>query len=87
VLSGHIAVDLVIFGAALLAYSFWIVILAETTPQNLSGYQVAGIVLGSYGLFAALIITGLVLFNSARRLSRLQTAVQTSGGKPPTATI
>ena len=72
VLSGNIAVDLVIFGAALLAYSFWVVLLAETTPTNMSGYQVAGIVLGSYGLFAALIITGLVWFNSARRLRRLR---------------
>jgi len=72
VLSGNIAVDLVVFGAGLLAYSFWIVILAETTPTTMSGYQVAGIVLGSYGLFAALIITGLVWFNSARRLGRLR---------------
>jgi hypothetical protein len=70
-LSGHVAVDSVIFGAALLAYSFWIVILAETTPQNMSGYQVAGIVLGSYGLFASLIITGVVWFTAARRLRRL----------------
>jgi len=72
VLSGNIAVDTLICGAALLAYSFWIVILAETTPPNMSGYQAAGIVLGSYGLFASLIITGLVWFNSARRLSRLK---------------
>jgi hypothetical protein len=72
VLSGNIAVDAVICGAALLAYSFWIVILAETTPPNLSGYQAAGIVLGSYGLFASLIITGLVWFSSGRRLSRLK---------------
>jgi hypothetical protein len=72
VLSGNITVDTVIFGAALLAYSFWIVILAETTPPNVSGYQAAGIVLGSYGLFAALIITGLVWFGSGRRLSRLK---------------
>ena len=72
VLSGHIAVDLVIFGAALLAYSFWIVLLAETTPPNMSGYQVVGIVLGSYGLFASVIITGLVWFDSARRLRRLK---------------
>ncbi len=70
VLSGNVAVDLAIFGAALLAYSFWIVILAETTPRTMLGYQVAGIVLGSYGLFAALIVTGLLWFNSARRLSR-----------------
>jgi len=72
VLSGNVAVDLVIFGAGLLAYSFWIVILAETTPVTMSGYQIAGIVLGSYGLFAALIITGLVWFTSARRLGRLR---------------
>jgi hypothetical protein len=72
VLSGNVAIDLAIFGAALLAYSFWIVILAETTPKIMSGYQVAGIVLGSYGLFAALIVTGLVTFNSARRLNRLK---------------
>jgi hypothetical protein len=72
VLSGHIAVDLVIFVAALLAYSFWIVILAETTPPNMSGYQVAGIVLGSYGLFASFIITGLVWFSSWRRMTRLK---------------
>jgi hypothetical protein len=72
VLSGNIAVDAVICGVALLAYSFWIVILAETTPPNMSGYQAAGIVLGSYGLFAALIITGLVWFGSARRLGRLK---------------
>jgi hypothetical protein len=72
VLSGHVAVDAVIFGAALLAYSFWIVILAETTPPDMSGYQVAGIVLGSYGLFASAIIAGLVWFGSARRLRRLR---------------
>jgi hypothetical protein len=71
-LSGHIGVDLVIFGAALLAYSFWILILAETTPANMSGSQVAGIVLGSYGLFASLIITGFVWFSATRRLSRLK---------------
>ncbi|MBM3331881.1 hypothetical protein FJY68_08535 [candidate division WOR-3 bacterium] len=72
VLSSHIAVDTVIFSAALLAFSFWIVILAETTPANMLSYQVAGIVLGSYGLFASLIIMGLVWFNAARRLARLK---------------
>jgi len=75
-LSGHIAVDLVIFGAALLAYSFWIVMLAETTPRNMSGYQVAGIVLGSYGLFASLIVTGFVWFSAARRLRQLEVTDQ-----------
>jgi hypothetical protein len=71
VLSGNTAVDLTVFAAALLAYSFWIVVLAETSPPALTGYQAAGIVLGSYGLFAALIITGLVWFSAARRLRRL----------------
>ena len=59
-------------GAALLAYSFWVVILAETTPPDMSGHQAAGITLGSYGLFASLIITGIVWLGSARRLSRLR---------------
>jgi hypothetical protein len=76
VLSGNIAVDLTIFVAALFAYSFWVVILAQTAPPDMVGYQVGGIVLGSYGLFAALIITGLVWFSSARGLRRL-----VSGGK------
>jgi hypothetical protein len=71
VLSGNVAIDLTIFVVALLAYSFWVVILAETAPPDMAGYQVGGIVLGSYGLFAGLIITGLVWFSSWRRLRRL----------------
>jgi len=71
VLSGNIAIDLVIFAAALAAYSFWVVMLADTTPADLMGRQVGGIILGSYGLFAALIITGFVWFSTARRLNRL----------------
>jgi len=74
VLSGNVAIDLTIFIVALLAYSFWVVILAETAPPDMAGYQVGGIVLGSYGLFAALIITGLVWFTSWRRLRRLSAA-------------
>ena len=81
VLSGNIAVDLTVFVASLFAYSFWVVILAETAPSDLSGYQVGGIVLGSYGLFAALMITSLVWFNSARRLRRLG-VVQAPGPTP-----
>lgn len=81
VLSGNIAVDLTVFVASLFAYSFWVVILAETAPSDLSGYQVGGIVLGSYGLFAALIITSLVWFNSARRLRRL--GRRSSAGSDP----
>ena len=82
VLSGNVPVDLTIFVAGLLAYSFWVVVLAETTPSGLSGHQSAGIVVGSYGLFAALIVTGLVWFNTARRFRRL-TAARSDQDKPP----
>ncbi len=71
VLSGNVAVDLAVFVAALLAYSFWVVVMAETAPPAVTGYRAAGIVLGSYGLFAALIIMGLSWFSAARRLRRL----------------
>jgi hypothetical protein len=74
ILSGNVAIDLTTFTAALLAYSFWVIILAETAPPDMAGYQVGGIVLGSYGLFAAIIITGLVWFTSWRRLRRLSAA-------------
>ena len=57
--------------AALLAYSFWIVVLVETARPALTGYESTGIVLGSYGLFAPFIITGLSWVNAARRLRRL----------------
>jgi hypothetical protein len=71
VLSGNVPVDLTILAVALCAYSFWVVILAETAPREMTKYQIAGIVLGSYGLFAALIITGFAWYNAARRLGRL----------------
>jgi len=85
VLSGNVAIDQVIFVAALLAYGFWVVILADTAPRELAGYQVGGVVLGSYGLFAALIITGIVWLSSARRLSRLgrSLSVPSSGAPRP----
>jgi hypothetical protein len=81
VLSGNVAIDLVIFGAVLLAYSFWVVILAETAPPDMSGYQAASITLGSYGLFASLIITGTVWFSSARRLNRLRAEGRTTSSE------
>jgi hypothetical protein len=56
VLSGSTLVDVLIFVVALAVYAFWVVLLVETVPQGLGGHQVAGIVLGSYGLFAAIII-------------------------------
>jgi len=83
VLSGNIAVDLTILAAALFAYAFWVLILAQTAPSDVVGYQVGGIVLGSYGLFAALIITGLVWFNSARRLRRLGRGSTPASAPPP----
>jgi hypothetical protein len=86
VLSGNTAVDLMILVTVLLAYSFWVVILAQTAPPDMGGYQVAGIVLGSYGLFAALIITGLVWFGSARRLRRLRRSPGTIAPDPRSLT-
>ncbi len=84
VLSGNITVDLTIFSAALLAYSFWVVVMAETAPPALTGYQAVGIVLGSYGLFAALIIVGLVWRSAARRLRRLcRSSNPVSDARPP----
>lgn len=71
VLSGNVAIDLIIFGVALLAYSFWVVILAETAPPDISGHQATSITLGSYGLFASVILTGVVWIGSTRRLKRL----------------
>jgi len=68
VLSGNTPIDLMIMLVALVGYSFWVVVLAESAPAGIGGYQVAGVVLGSYGLFAVLIITGLVWFGSARRI-------------------
>jgi hypothetical protein len=73
VLSGHGLVDLLILGAILVAYSFWIVLLVETIPPGMGGYAVAGIVLGSYGLFGAMIVclwVWLALTARGRRLLR-----------------
>lgn len=85
VLSGNTAIDLTILLVALSVYSFWVVILAETAPREMGRSQVAGIVLGSYGLFAALIITGFAWYHAARRYRRLGTESRTAiteVGKP-----
>ncbi|HTW92398.1 MAG TPA: hypothetical protein VMH22_11895 [bacterium] len=79
VLSGNVYVDLVIFGAALLAYSFWVVILAETAPPEVPGNQAISITLGSYGLFASVIVAGVVWMGSSRRLRQLVPEHPTSG--------
>ena len=84
VLSGNAAIDLTILLVALCAYSFWVVVLAETAPREMARSQVAGIVLGSYGLFAALIITGFAWFHSARRLGELSAKGRTADTEAPT---
>jgi hypothetical protein len=90
VLSGNTPIDLMIMLVALVGYAFWVVVLAESAPPGIGGYQVAGIVLGSYGLFAALIITGLVWFGSVRRIRAItrpgKAAAATSGDTGGTGT-
>ncbi len=81
VLSGNVVIDLIIFGAALAAYSFWVMLLVETAPPDLTGHSAAGITLGSYGLFASLIITGVVWFGSSRRLKRLIAGQPSTGSE------
>jgi len=72
VLSGSLSVDALILLVALGAYSVWIVLLVETIPRALAAYQSVGIVLGSYGLFASLILIGFVWAGLARRVRRLR---------------
>jgi hypothetical protein len=71
VLSGNVAVDIAVLVSALAAYCFWVLLLAESVPAGFSGYQAAGVVLGSYGLFAVVIVTGLVWWGCARRFRAL----------------
>lgn len=78
VLSGSTFVDILVFIIVLAAYSFWVVVLVETTPVVLAGYQTAGIVLGSYGLFANLIVM-VFIWLAARRLIRAAISAGTAG--------
>ncbi|MEO0080472.1 MAG: hypothetical protein ABIK44_07340 [candidate division WOR-3 bacterium] len=82
VLSGSILVDLLIYVVILLAYGVWTVILVETVPFGMGAYQIVGVVVGSYGLFAAMIITGLVWSGLAARMKRLIRLPQTEKLKP-----
>ena len=75
VLSGQSLIDGVIFVVALVAYSFWVVLLVETTPSGMGAYEVVGVVLGSYGLFASIIIVGLVWLGAARKTGALRRAL------------
>jgi hypothetical protein len=86
VLSGNVLIDLLIFVVALAVYAFWVVLLVETVPQGLGGHQVAGIVLGSYGLFAAVIIFGTIWSGLLLKSKRLKTGKDSSAAAPaPTA--
>lgn len=76
VLSGNLLVDTIVFAVALAAYAFWVLLLVETTPPVLQSYQVAGVVLGSYGLFSAIIVIGYVWFHLARRQRRFAAKAQ-----------
>jgi len=71
VLSGSSTIDVLVFLVTIATYVFWVVVMVETTPVVMSGYQVAGIVLGSYGLFASLIVVTLVWRDSGRRIAGL----------------
>ncbi|MEO0080773.1 MAG: hypothetical protein ABIL25_00565 [candidate division WOR-3 bacterium] len=72
VLSGNLLVDGIVFVIAVAAYAFWVVLLVETTPVVMQAYQVVGVVLGSYGLFAALIVIGFVWAGLVRRSRKLR---------------
>ena len=78
VLSGSTFIDILVFLIVLASYSFWVVVLVETTPVVLAGYQVAGIVLGSYGLFANVIVM-VFIWLAARRRMRAAISAGTAG--------
>jgi len=88
VLSGSMLVDVLIFVVALAVYAFWVVLLVETVPQGLGGHQVAGIILGSYGLFAALIIFSTIwsgLLVRTKRSRQEQVSSPEAAATAPTA--
>ncbi|MEO0073380.1 MAG: hypothetical protein ABIK43_01795 [candidate division WOR-3 bacterium] len=75
-LSGQRIVDLSILVILLCAYSFWVLFLAATVPPGMSCHGVAAVVIGSYGLFAAMITTGIVWSSAATRIRRLRRSSQ-----------
>lgn len=80
VLSGSTFVDILVFIIVLAAYSFWVVVLVETTPLVFVGYQSAGIVLGSYGLFATVIVMAFIWLAARRRIRAAISAGTTGTG-------
>jgi hypothetical protein len=80
VLSGSTVIDLLVFLVVLAAYAFWVIALVETTPMVLRGYQAAGVMLGSYGLFAAVIVTTYGWLDAHRRYRAITSAGTTGTG-------
>jgi len=72
VLSGQMPIDVPIFIVVLVAYSLWTILLVEITPAGMGAHEVAGITLGSYGLFASLIAVVLVWVDAARRVRAIR---------------
>jgi hypothetical protein len=79
VLAGSLIVDGVVFFICLAAYAFWIVLLVETTPVVMQGYQIVGVILGSYGLFSAVIVIGFVWAGLVRRGRKLPAGLGSQG--------
>jgi hypothetical protein len=73
VLSGNAVIDVIIFAIALVAYSLWVLLLVETMPSGMGAHEVVGVVLGSYGLFATLMIVSLVWNRASRRARAVRT--------------
>lgn len=82
-ISGQVAIDLPILLVVIGAYSFWVVMLVDTVPAGLGGFRVAGMVLGSYGLFATVIAFAFVWFGLAERRRGLRRRVEPPQPQPP----
>lgn len=81
-LSGQHIVDLSVLVVVLAAYVFWVLFLVGTVPPGMGAYGTVGVVIGSYGLFAALITTGIVWANTRDRIRRLKRSPQTIKPEP-----
>ncbi|MEO0085069.1 MAG: hypothetical protein ABIK37_00375 [candidate division WOR-3 bacterium] len=81
-LAGQPAIDLPVLLVVLAAYSFWVIMLVDTIPAGLGGFRVAGIVLGSYGLFATVIAFAFVWFGLTERRRGLRRRVEPPKPQP-----
>ncbi|MFO7675291.1 MAG: hypothetical protein R6X12_03105 [bacterium] len=71
VLSGNVQVDVAVFVIIAVAYCFWAFLLVEAVPAGMGNPQIAGVVLGTYGLLGGLIVLIAVWSGLSRRLRRL----------------